>query len=194
MPLLSAQAIKDEIGAGRLVIDPTPAAADYDSDSVDVHLGDAVYVWKSPAGQATLTIPLWRSLESKAPFVYKDFARENLKKVDPDPDGIITLRPRTFYLADLKQYTKLPTDIAMHIEGKSSLARLGVCVHITAPHAHAGWSGWLTLEILNSGPFNIELKPGVPIGQLYFWRVEKPLEESDIPVQQFSNQTTARGS
>jgi dCTP deaminase len=110
-----------------------------------------------------------------------------------DPDGIVTLRPGTFYLADLRQYTKLPPDIAMHIEGKSSLARLGVCVHITAPHAHAGWSGHLTLEILNSGPFNIELKPGIAMGQLTFWRVEQPLAESDLPTQQFSNQQTARG-
>jgi hypothetical protein len=46
---------------------------------------------------------------------------------------------------------------------------------------------------LNSGPFNIELKPGIPIGQLTFWRVEQPLAESDIPTQQFSNQQTARG-
>jgi dCTP deaminase len=193
MALLSAPAIQAELQSRRLVIDPMPGTLDYSSDAVDVHLGNTLYVWRSPAGKATLTIPLWRRLKNEGPFVYREFASENLMKVEPDPDGIVTLRPGTFYLADLRQYTKLPPDIAMHIEGKSSLARLGVCVHITAPHAHAGWSGHLTLEILNSGPFNIELKPGIAMGQLTFWRVEQPLAESDLPTQQFSNQQTARG-
>ena len=80
----------------------------------------------------------------------------------------------------------------MHIQGKSSLARLGVIVHLTAPHAHAGWAGWLTLEIYNLGPFNIELKSGMAIGQLTFWRVEDP--EDLVREGQFSNQLDAKGS
>jgi deoxycytidine triphosphate deaminase len=66
-------------------------------------------------------------------------------------------------------------------------------VHVTAPHAHAGWYGRLTLEIFNYGPFNIELKPRVPIGQLYFWRVEDPIVASEVKVQQFTGQARATG-
>jgi len=49
---------------------------------------------------------------------------------------------------------------------------LGAIVHLTAPHALAGWADWLTLEIYNLGPFNIELKSGMAIGPLTFWRAE----------------------
>ena len=115
-----------------------------------------------------------------------------LKEVKPDEDGIITMRPGRFYLADLKQYTKLPRDLAMHIEGKSSLARLGLAVHLTAPHAHAGWHGRLTLEMYNFGPFNLELKAGVPIGQITFWRVEDP--PAVVASKTFTGQEKASGS
>ncbi len=95
--------------------------------------------------------------------------------------------------ADLKQYTKLPPDVAMHIQGKSSLARLGLQIHLTAPHAHAGWEGTLALDIFNSGPFHIELKPGIAIGQLTFWRVEDPEDDVEIPIGQFTGQAGAGG-
>jgi dCTP deaminase len=158
-----------------------------------VHLGKTIYKWRRPEGGATFTIPLWRSNAVDGGFRYKDFAK-NLVEVAPDTDGIITIRPNTFYLADLLQFTSLPPDLAMHIEGKSTLARLGLAVHITAPHAHAGWVGRLTLEMFNLGPFNIELKPGAPVGQLTFWRVENPLAAEEIKAKTFTGQQKATGA
>lgn len=94
-------------------------------------------------------------------------------------------------LADLRRRTALPHDVAMHIQGKSSLARLGVLIHLTAPHA--GWEGRLTLEICNLGPFNIEMKPGMTIGQLTFWRLEDA-DAGKLQTGQFSGQADALGS
>jgi dCTP deaminase len=174
-----------------LKIDPPPRDEDYDSDAVNVHLGSKVYEWVAPGHGATMSISLWK--QPPDDFRYTDFASQFLRNVPPDNFGIITLRPHTFYLADLKQHTALPSDIAMHVQGKSSLARLGVLIHLTAPHAHAGWTGRLALEIYNLGPFNIEMKPGMTIGQLTFWKVEEPGEAGTISRGQFSNQSTARG-
>lgn len=195
MSILSRDAIKKRLASGDLVIDPLPKEEHYDSDAVEVHLGDKIYVWKKPQAGTTLTVALWSALDpsSAAPFHYKQFADEHLKQVPHDPDGIITIRPHTFYLADLRQWTKLPPDLAMHIQGKSTLARLGMVVHLTAPHAHAGWEGRLTLEIYNLGPFNLEIKPDIPIGQLTFWRVEDPLPPDDTPQGQFAGQQDAAG-
>jgi dCTP deaminase len=193
MAILSQIAIKKLLESRDLIIDPLPTNEDFDSDAVEVHLGNRVYVWEKQSSGSVLTVSLWKRLgasESGA-FDYREFAARNLKVVPADSDGIITMRPHTFYLADLKQFTKLPHDVAMQIQGKSSLARLGVLVHLTAPHAHAGWEGTLTLEIYNLGPFNIELKPGIPIGQLSFWRVDNPTQ--DIPRGQFSGQADAAG-
>jgi dCTP deaminase len=188
MGILSKQAIERRLNSGEIKIVPAPKDEDYDSDAVDVHLGDKVYEWATLPSGATISIPLWKRPPDQ--FSYTAFANATLKEVPPDNAGIITLRPHTFYLADLQQHTTLPPDIAMHVQGKSSLARLGMLVHLTAPHAHAGWTGRLTLEIYNLGPFNIEMKPGMTIGQLTFWKVEEP---GEIPAGQFDNQRTAHG-
>lgn len=56
--------------------------------------------------------------------------------------------------------------LAARVEGKSSRARFGLLVHFTAPTIHAGWSGPITLEIMNLGPAPILLYPDLPICQL----------------------------
>jgi dCTP deaminase len=58
--------------------------------------------------------------------------------------------------------------LAARIEGKSSLARLGLAVHVTAPTIHAGSKGQIQLEIINHGPLPIRLRPGMPVCQLIF--------------------------
>jgi dCTP deaminase len=192
MGILSKQAIAKRLKTGEIKIVPEPQEEHYDSDAVDVHLGDNVYEWVSPPTGATISIALWKKPPQE--FSYKAFAKQYLRDVPVDNAGIITLRPQTFYLADLRQHTTLPPDIAMHVQGKSSLARLGVMVHLTAPHAHAGWNGRLALEIFNLGPFNIELKPDMTIGQLTFWKVEEPGDVQSLPIKQFDNQINAAGA
>ena len=191
MGILSRQAIIRRQQAKELVITPAPTDVDYDSDAVDVHLSGKFYEWVLPPAGATISIALWR--RDAEQFSYKAFSKQYLREVQPDNAGIITLRPHSFYLADLKEHTSLPPDLAMHVEGKSSIARLGVLVHLTAPHAHAGWKGRLTLEIYNLGPFNIEMKPGMTIAQLTFWTVDEPEEVGSLPDGRFDNQQSARG-
>src|SRR5262245_12077284 len=131
MGILSRQAIAKKIESSEIKIVPVPKDEDYDSDAVDVHLGDKVYEWVPPPTGSTLSISLWKKPPEE--FSYKQFANHYLREVPPDNFGIVTLRPHTFYLADLRQHTTLPPDIAMHVQGKSSLARLGVLIHLTAP-------------------------------------------------------------
>lgn len=190
MGLLSQQAIKARLECGELKIAPPPTDTDYDSDAVDVHMGDVIYEWDHQPEAAALTVSPWK----REKFSYKKFSSKHLIKVPFDNAGIVTLRPHTFYLADVRELTHLPPDLAMHIQGKSSLARLGLLVHLTAPHAHAGWKGHLTLEMYNLGPFNIELKPDMPIGQLTFWKVEGAGAADEIIPGQFSGQTNAKGA
>jgi dCTP deaminase len=65
--------------------------------------------------------------------------------------------------------------------------------HVTAPTIHAGFSGRITLEILNHGPFHLEVRPNVSrLCQLIVEQV------SDVPTRGgssvFSGQTTPLGS
>jgi len=68
------------------------------------------------------------------------------------------------------EYINIPTDarLAARVEGKSSLARLGIAVHLTAPTIHAGFKGRVRLEIVNHGPLPIVLKSGMRICQFIF--------------------------
>ena len=71
--------------------------------------------------------------------------------------------------------------IAARVEGKSSLARIGMGVHITAPTIHAGFGfkendtsfpgSSIQLEIWNIGPLTIRLQKGMRICQLIFEEV-----------------------
>ena len=65
----------------------------------------------------------------------------------------------------------LPEHLAGRIEGKSSLARLGLAVHITAPTIQAGFRGSLVLEMYNAGPWTLELTDGMQIAQVIFERL-----------------------
>jgi hypothetical protein len=53
----------------------------------------------------------------------------------------------------------LKSKLAGRVEGRSKQARLGLTAHITAPIIHAGFSGKITLEIVNHGPFELKVRP-----------------------------------
>lgn len=80
------------------------------------------------------------------------------------------VEPGTFLLAWTAEEVELPSRsrLAARIEGKSSLARLGIGVHITAPTIHAGFVGSIQLEICNHGSLRVRVSPGLPVCQLIF--------------------------
>lgn len=57
-------------------------------------------------------------------------------------------------------------ELICFVNAKSTKARTGLIVHFTAPTIHAGWSGNITLEIANLGPFTLVLKEGDALAQL----------------------------
>ncbi len=65
-------------------------------------------------------------------------------------------------------------DLICFVDGKSTKARTGIVVHLTAPTIHATWNGKITLEIANFGPFDIVLRPDDVIAQLTVAKVTSP--------------------
>jgi dCTP deaminase len=52
-------------------------------------------------------------------------------------------------------------------DGKSTRARTGILVHLTAPTIHAAWRAWpITLEIVNVGRFDLALEEDDVIARL----------------------------
>lgn len=62
----------------------------------------------------------------------------------------------------------LPADLVGWLDGRSSLARLGLMVHVTAHRIDPGWSGRIVLEFFNAGKLPLALRPGMMIGALSF--------------------------
>ena len=71
-------------------------------------------------------------------------------------------------LANTVEHFNLPHDIVAYIFPKSTMARQ-FTVPIFTP-LEAGWSGWLTLELVKYGLGAERLDRGQPIGQIQFFR------------------------
>lgn len=161
--LLSDRDINSAILAGELRIIPL-----IDSDLqvrgsvIDLRLGHNFEVFHS-------NVP--RLIDPMLPPM--DDAGDSVE-IDIDFTNGIEIGPGQFILAHTLEYIKLPLDVAAQIEGRSSFARLGLQVHMTANLVEAGFDGCLTLEILNSGPSTIKLYPGMRIAQLRFYRFVTP--------------------
>lgn len=98
--------------------------------------------------------------------------RQDSLQVEIDFLHGLPLLPGQFVLGHTLEYIKLPKNVAAQIEGRSSYARLGIQVHMTANLVEVGFDGCLTLEIHNNGPATVVLYPGMRIAQLRIYRLE----------------------
>lgn len=96
-----------------------------------------------------------------------------LQELEQRVDESIVIQPGQFILGATLERICLPDDIVGQLTGKSSLARLGVMVHVTAGFIDAGFShppAQITLEIVNVGCRPVRLHAGMAIGQMVFTR------------------------
>lgn len=94
------------------------------------------------------------------------------------PDQPFILEPGVFIIASTAESVELSNALAARIEGKSSLARFGVQVHLTAPKIDPGWPmNKITLEIINLAQFRVALYPMMEIAALIVERLGKPAEQ-----------------
>jgi len=149
----------------QIKIKPKPDPVLYSSTSVDLTLAKQLRVWDFNQIDKTRG----EVIEPGPKFKYAEFRDKYTKKKILTNKGYV-LAPKDFVLAWTHETIDLPNHsrIAARVEGKSSLSRLGLAVHITAPTIHAGFEGPIQLELCNHGLFSIRLTPGMPICQLIF--------------------------
>jgi dCTP deaminase len=110
----------------------------------------------------------------------------------PIPPEGYPIVPGQLHLGWTLEQIQLPhrSRLAARVEGKSSLARLGLGVHVTAPTIHAGFGekparpdflgNPIQLEIWNTDPLPIVLKPRLRICQLIFEHVDGTPEQGYV--------------
>ncbi len=166
--VLSDTAIQQAIEDGKLSIDPRPGVEFYDPTSVDLTLDEEFLTWDLNALVAAF---------GGAPpidignFEWSRLTEGYLRPAAVPEDGCYQLESGSFVLGQTREKVTFSSELAGRVEGKSSLARLGLSVHF-APTIHAGYSGRITLEFHNAGPAPIKLRPGAPICQLIVEPVE----------------------
>ena len=93
------------------------------------------------------------------------------------PDQPFVLGPGAFVLGTTAEKVGLSNEVAARVEGKSSLARFGVAVHLTAPKIDPGFNNFITLELINLGPFRVYLTPMMEIAVLIIERLGTPASQ-----------------
>jgi len=158
--ILSDRSIREELAAGRIVIDPLDETAVQPS-SVDLRVDNSFRVFAN----------------HRHPYIDVRQPQPDLTELVKVEDGEpFILHPGEFVLGSTYERVKLPDDLVARLEGKSSLGRLGLLVHATAGFVDAGWDGWLTLELSNVATLPIAIYPRMRIGQLAFFRLSTPAE------------------
>ena len=106
-------------------------------------------------------------------LVYKDFPLD-MKKSNPVskleiPETGLVLEPGTLYLGRTHEKTITHGFVPM-LEGRSSVGRLGMFVHVSAGFGDVGFNGYWTLEILVTHP--LKIYPFVEICQIFYHSVK----------------------
>lgn len=102
-----------------------------------------------------------------------DMRVENLSDELRIPEDGLLLEPRRLYLGRTVEYTETHGYVPM-LEGRSSIGRLGLFVHITAGFGDVGFKGFWTLEIFCVQP--IRIYAGVEICQIFYHSIEGQYE------------------
>ncbi|MBX9695776.1 MAG: hypothetical protein K2Z81_25550 [Cyanobacteria bacterium] len=138
-----------------------------------------------------------------APTCYPDKPRDHLtlcRTVTLKEGEVYPLRPGELILAQTAEVVEIADTrklsfgtkpmLTCKVEGKSSLGRSGVTVHITAPNVWPGSRHKITLEIKNLGPWVVNLTPGMLVCVLQF----EEMDGDPVPhVSQFNGQESPNG-
>ncbi|MDL2248863.1 dCTP deaminase [Tyzzerella sp. OttesenSCG-928-J15] len=98
-----------------------------------------------------------------------DMKKPNKTKSIIIPEDGLLIEPGKLYLGRTMEFTKTLNYVPM-LEGRSSIGRLGMYIHVTAGFGDVGFSGYWTLEIHCVQP--LKIYPGISICQIYYHSIE----------------------
>lgn len=153
---LSDKDIREEMRRGNISIDPF-SEDNIEPASVDLTLGRDYLVYDHHKGPLVIAFggnnPVYEKKEGDA----------------------INIPPNEFVLATTSEYVKISDNLVSHVEGRSSVGRMGLFIQ-NAGWVDPGFEGNLTLELYNANRLPIKLKAGMRICQLAFGYTKSPAE------------------
>src|SRR5215210_3350177 len=157
--ILSDRDIRRALELGRIRIDPLPdLETSLGSVSIDFRLGGTFMVFEHSRHSF---------IDPRQPQSIGDAMRT----IEVTEDERFIMQPGDFALASTIESLELPDDLLGRLEGRSSIARLGITVHSTAAVFDPGWVGTATMELSNLGRMAVALYPGMRICAFSFEEV-----------------------
>jgi dCTP deaminase len=184
MVVLSDRDIRKALDAGTIRIEPAPdLARQLGSVSVDFRLGTTFMVFE----------------HSRFSFIdprHPQSIGDAMRTIEVPADEPFIMQPGDFALASTMESLELPDDLLGRLEGRSSIARLGITVHSTAAVFEPGWIGTATMELSNLGRMAVALYPGMRICAFSFETVSSPVMTPyrDKVNNKYAGQVTPRAS
>ena len=164
--ILTDREIHAAVVSGQILIVPLPQRDAFSSTSVDLTLAPTIRLWRrnNVAGVEERVIS-----PGGVGYDYRRVVNVFTDSLELGDEGFV-LEPGAFLLGWTAESIELPSvsRLAARVEGRSSLARLGIAVHVTAPTIHAGFKGQLQLELCNHGTLRVRILPAMSVCQIIF--------------------------
>lgn len=160
--ILSDQTIKEYLHSGKIKIFPEYNLSDIRPAGIRLHLGPELLL-----PQPGQTVDLEGEEEIK-------FDKVTI------PDAGFILRPGQFVLGSTLEKFQVPRNIVCHLDGRSTVARLGLSIHCTSGIIDGNFeeARTIVLEMTNQGPFNIALRQKTALAMLSFYQLTSDIEQS----------------
>lgn len=167
--ILSHQSIIDNVKSGKIGID----------SFIEDNVGPASYDLRLGNSFVEVT-PNFETVEGVVPETKKVMIRTMNEEY---PSSHITVKegnslvipPHTFVLATTMEYIEVPSNIAVYVQGRSSIGRMGLQVQ-NAGFVDPGFKGQITLELFNASNVPIGITPGRRVCQCVFHLLDEPTD------------------
>jgi dCTP deaminase len=165
--ILGGKTIRDEIKSGNIVITNFDESR-LNPNSYNLTLDNKLLVY----GDSVKLVPLLDNSGVVKPYVIQhkhlDMKKKNNTQEIWIPKNGLLLEPGRVYLGTTVERTFTDKYVPM-LEGRSSIGRLGLMIHVTAGFGDVGFDGKWTLEIVPVQP--VIIYPNVEICQIYYHTV-----------------------
>ena len=142
------------------------------------HMGEAIFI--EPFDPRRLNPNSYNLTLHNELLVYEnrllDMKMENPVEQLTIPEEGLVLQPDRLYLGRTQEFTRTENFVPM-LEGRSSVGRLGLFIHVTAGFGDVGFAGYWTLEMFCIHP--IVIYPNVEICQIYYHTIQGEYQKYD---------------
>lgn len=164
---LSDGDIEQRIQDNSISIEPKPATDAIAGISVDLRLDHRFRVFSN---NSVTHLDLSGDREQ----LERDIDRIMSKEIEIEEGDALFIHPGELVLGATLESVTIPDDLVGWLDGRSSLARLGLMVHVTAGRIDPGWQGNIVLEFYNNGKLPLALRPGMVICAMSFELLSNP--------------------